>query len=187
MDQVVFRSPTRVVERVLFEDQGGEPLLKEETRHPHSLVWTIREPYMRLAIHCLARVLGCPSFSKDAPSSTRQTWILHPRPPKVPAGRANGASDIDTPPATDVGTDLGSEASDWAGLTEESELSEAEGYILADAVSDFGEDDTVQEGAVFGDQTIRDRDRGEVDGKALRALDDVQEVDSEADADVEDG
>lgn len=191
MGQVVFRGGSGIGdgsldENVLFDGEDGQPVLTEEARHPHSLVWVIPDPYMRLAIHCLARVLGCPSFSKDGPSSVRRTWILHPRPPVSATRRPAGASGIDTPPTTDVGTDLGSETSDWAGLTtEESELSDAEGYILADALSDYGEDDTTAQDIDIGDTTMRE-DTGIGRRGALRALDDVQEVDSEADADIED-
>ncbi|PWN47264.1 hypothetical protein IE53DRAFT_382257 [Violaceomyces palustris] len=78
--------------------------LRELQRSPNALVWCLPDPFLRLAIHCLSRIYGCPSFSKDAhpptpqsnsssttnttttspPFSTnpreRHTWILNPNP-----------------------------------------------------------------------------------------------------------
>ncbi|WFD42183.1 hypothetical protein MPSI1_000822 [Malassezia psittaci] len=51
------------------------------------LVWHIDDAYNRLAVHCVARVLNCPSFSRPVLSharpvggAERHTWILHPNP-----------------------------------------------------------------------------------------------------------
>lgn len=59
----------------------------ELRRTPSLLVWHIDDAYNRLAVHCVARVLDCPSFSRAvlsgerAPGSVdRHTWILHPNP-----------------------------------------------------------------------------------------------------------
>lgn len=72
------------------------PQLAEISRYPHSIIWILPDPFLRLAVHCLARTLGCPSFSKDPPrrkssdkdqkssssplDSIRQTFILNPNP-----------------------------------------------------------------------------------------------------------
>ncbi|KAN0061797.1 hypothetical protein ACQY0O_005790 [Thecaphora frezii] len=71
------------------ERDNGAAQIVEVQRTPNALVWSIPDPFLRLAVHCLARIYGCPSFSKDAGSisstsaaagQNRQTWILNPNP-----------------------------------------------------------------------------------------------------------
>lgn len=61
----------------------------EVKRTPTALVWRIEEAFARMAVHSVARLLDCPSFSRTVPvrdpatdseSLARMTWILHPNP-----------------------------------------------------------------------------------------------------------
>ncbi|SNX84497.1 uncharacterized protein MEPE_03206 [Melanopsichium pennsylvanicum] len=56
--------------------------LVEFQRTPNALVWLVHDPFLRLVVHCLARVSKCPSFSKDDLSrpGLRFTWILNRNP-----------------------------------------------------------------------------------------------------------
>ncbi|SPO36552.1 uncharacterized protein PSFLO_02023 [Pseudozyma flocculosa] len=92
-----------------IDDDIDAAQIVELQRTPNALVWSIPDPFLRLAVHCLARIHGCPSFSKDAgPSSTstststpaagqqgRHTWILNPNPlargSRRPRRRGTGA------------------------------------------------------------------------------------------------
>ncbi|KAF6767478.1 hypothetical protein PSEUBRA_005100 [Kalmanozyma brasiliensis GHG001] len=60
--------------------QGGQ--LIEFQRTPNALVWLVHDPFLRLIVHCLARVSKCPSFSKDDLSrpGLRFTWVLNRNP-----------------------------------------------------------------------------------------------------------
>ena len=60
--------------------EGGQ--LIEFQRTPNALVWLVHDPFLRLVVHCLARVSRCPSFSKDDPArpGLRFTWILNRNP-----------------------------------------------------------------------------------------------------------
>lgn len=67
----------------------------EVRRTPALLVWHVDDAYNRLAVHCVARVLNCPSFSRPVNTSSvlgseRHTWILHPN-PLVRGQRSRGA------------------------------------------------------------------------------------------------
>ncbi|KAE8271618.1 hypothetical protein A4X09_0g714 [Tilletia walkeri] len=141
--------------------QDAEPCVLEISSAPHSLRWHVPSPLLRYAVHCLARIHGCPSFSKDAPAQSsnlpgsgaarRETWILNPNPaargvrsrvnaasrrsgvvhaiPISTAQSRNGAVGLDTPPTTDIGTDIGTDSE--AGIYESS--SEAEHHATAAA------------------------------------------------------
>lgn len=120
--------------------------LFEVARNPHNLVLSVPDPFMRLAIHCLSRILACPSFSKDGPRDAdkvhaRQTWILKGRCYGVTRRRPTASnlegsiaslaapSDLETPPATDPGSDAG-----------QSDLDAASDVGSDWVVSDIGED-----------------------------------------------
>ncbi|SOV03641.1 uncharacterized protein UDID_04415 [Ustilago sp. UG-2017a] len=62
--------------------QGEAGQLIEFQRTANALVWLVHDPFLRLVVHCLARVSRCPSFSKDDPSrpGLRFTWILNRKP-----------------------------------------------------------------------------------------------------------
>lgn len=62
--------------------QGEAGQLIEFQRTANALVWLVHDPFLRLVVHCLARVSRCPSFSKDDPSRAglRFTWILNRKP-----------------------------------------------------------------------------------------------------------
>lgn len=97
-------------------DDERDFTIHQSSRNPHNLVWEVPDAFLRLVVHCLARVLQCPTFSKDSPSG-RQTWILNPRPGRGCVSLSH--SMIDTPPATDIGTDIASDLaseidSEWA-------------------------------------------------------------------------
>lgn len=61
---------------------GKDGQLIEFQRTPNALVWLVHDPFLRLIVHCLARVSHCPSFSKDDASrpGLRFTWILNRNP-----------------------------------------------------------------------------------------------------------
>jgi hypothetical protein len=85
------------------------------SKNPHNLVWEVPDSFLRLAVHCLARVLHCPTFSKDNLLGQRQTWILNPHPGRGNVEASLSHSMLDTPPTTDIGTDAGTDiASDLA-------------------------------------------------------------------------
>ncbi|UZJ53566.1 hypothetical protein CBS101457_002886 [Exobasidium rhododendri] len=110
--------PDALVDLNSHDDQRDLRII-QVSKNPHNLVWEIPDAFLRLAVHCLARVLHCPTFSKDG-ANGRQTWILNPKPGKGYSGTASMShSMLDTPPPTDVGTDVASEMaseidSDWA-------------------------------------------------------------------------
>lgn len=76
--------------RVIVAHPSGreEGALVELKQTPTLLIWRAEDASARLAIHCVARTLNCPSFSRSAPASgpnpaegtERTTWILHPNP-----------------------------------------------------------------------------------------------------------
>lgn len=166
--------------------------LFEVTRNPHNLVWSIPDPFMRLAVHCLARVLSCPSFSKNGVVATdsdggdrrsqpvpgRHTWILNGRAHAAPRAQASvggsgggvvrssarpGAatatlpSDLETPPATDVGSEMASDVaaseiasepdSDWV-VSDLAEDEEAEEIEVVGADSEGAWDTTIDAASV---------------------------------------
>ncbi|GAC93416.1 hypothetical protein PHSY_000981 [Pseudozyma hubeiensis SY62] len=93
--------------RVLLDDQFNFPQSSEDInlddvkpgglvgqvvefqRTPNALVWLVEDPFLRLVVHCLSRVLKCPSFSKDDTTrpGLRFTWILNPNPMARKRGR----------------------------------------------------------------------------------------------------
>jgi len=76
--------------RVILAHPSGreEGALIELKQTPTLLIWRSEDACSRLAIHCVARTLNCPSFSRTIPASgtdplsgtKRTTWILHPNP-----------------------------------------------------------------------------------------------------------
>lgn len=111
---------------------ADEPCIYEISAAPHSLRWYVPSPLLRYAVHCLARLHNCPSFSKEAiaflpqRATRRETWILNPNPAArgarqgnnlagpsgQPAGpRRSGGNGVglETPPTTDIGTDVGTD------------------------------------------------------------------------------
>lgn len=72
--------PTVDLDMVKPGQEGGQ--LVEFQRTPNALVWLIHDPFLRLVVHCLARVCKCPSFSKDdvARPGLRFTWVLNRNP-----------------------------------------------------------------------------------------------------------
>lgn len=165
LEQDVFLRPDRKDAIVLIDlpatytddikEATSDNQLLEIQRTPHNLIWSTSDPFKRLTIHCLARVYGCTSFSKDTPgspsqSASRQTWILKSRAAQRRQERLSHLTnpvtrhigDLETPPTTDIGTDIGSElaseiASDLA--------SNIDGHSDW-AVSDIGEEDDEMEG-----------------------------------------
>lgn len=126
LDQDVFLAPdVHVAPRrdtlidLNSHDDERDLRIVEVGKTAHNMVWEVPDAFLRLLVHCLARVHHCPTFSKDSMGG-RQTWILNPRPGR---GRVGGAhlshSMLDTPPTTDVGTDVASDMaseveSEWA-------------------------------------------------------------------------
>ncbi|KAL9934550.1 hypothetical protein V8E36_006325 [Tilletia maclaganii] len=146
------------------EEDDDEPCIVELASAPHSLRWSVPSPLLRYAVHCLARIHGCPSFSKDATTTTaatgasssksrvpprRETWILNPNPAargtrrsgmggasgqaaagsrRSGGGGASALTDqgqrrgagLETPPTTDIGTDIGTDSE--LGFSTEHEL-----------------------------------------------------------------
>ena len=90
LQQTVHLPDTQAYEtpRVLVAHPDGTPLLVELRRSPTALVWKVDDAYDRLAVHCVARVLECPSFSRTVPAggmragwhAERHTWVLNPNP-----------------------------------------------------------------------------------------------------------
>ncbi|KAJ1028973.1 hypothetical protein NDA18_002605 [Ustilago nuda] len=132
--------------------QGEAGQLIEFQRTANALVWLVHDPFLRLVVHCLARVSRCPSFSKDDPSRAglRFTWILSRKPmargcrrdrrvsvsswaisaPTATLGlngarrpsEARVAAGIETPPTTDFDSATESES----GVESESEVDRQE-------------------------------------------------------------
>ncbi|KAJ9479014.1 hypothetical protein PHBOTO_002485 [Pseudozyma hubeiensis] len=74
-----------------IKPDGKHGQVVEFQRTPNALVWLVQDPFLRLVVHCLSRVLKCPSFSKDDTSrpGLRFTWILNPNPMARKRGRRN--------------------------------------------------------------------------------------------------
>ncbi|SJX63001.1 uncharacterized protein SRS1_13824 [Sporisorium reilianum f. sp. reilianum] len=95
--------PTVHLDSVTADAVGGQ--LVEFQRTPNALVWLVHDPFLRLIVHCLARVSRCPSFSKDdvARPGLRFTWILNRNPLARRSRRGRrvsvSSSTMDTPPA----------------------------------------------------------------------------------------
>lgn len=123
------------------DDDERDFSVHQISRNAHNIIWQVPDSFLRLTVHCLARVLHCPSFSKDGPAG-RQTWILNPRPGAGVAPVSLSHSMIDTPPTTDIGTDIASDLasefdSDWAF----SDIDESDSIVLVDSVHEG--DDTI--------------------------------------------
>lgn len=110
----------------------------EIARTHHNLVWNIPDPFLRLIVHCLARTMACPTFSKGA--DPRHTWILKGKSylskPQAQMRQPGIPSDLETPPATDIGSEIASDVaseteSDWA--ISEATDNEAEANMHGDA------------------------------------------------------
>ncbi|CAD6884166.1 unnamed protein product [Tilletia controversa] len=111
--------------------RDSEPCVMEISSAPHSLRWHIPSPLLRYAVHCLARMHGCPSFSKDAVQASnsnsngtpsqrvqnagpvrREIWILNPNPAArgarsrapAPAPRRSTLQAALQPPSTGTAT-----------------------------------------------------------------------------------
>lgn len=184
LEQDVFLRPDRKDAIVLIDlpatytddvkDVTSDNRLMEIQRTPHNLVWSTSDPFKRLTIHCLARVYGCTSFSKDAPgspteSASRQTWILKSRAAqRQQQQRLTHASnpltrhigDLETPPTTDIGTDVGSELASEVTSDVASNLDGNSDW----AVSDIGEEDNEMEGEV----TVLPNDDRDVSAMGIR-------------------
>lgn len=88
--EYVHTSEEMFASRELLAHPSGrvEGALVELKQTPTLLVWRVENASARLAIHCVARTLNCPSFSRSTPASgpdrvdetERTTWILHPNP-----------------------------------------------------------------------------------------------------------
>jgi hypothetical protein len=139
------------VPTVALDEVQRQGQLVEFQRTPNALVWLVHDPFLRLVVHCLARVSRCPSFSKDDPSrpGLRFTWILnknpHARRPR--RGRRVSVSSsavsaevrpvavgamgvLDTPPTTDFDSQTETESeleSDLDSLAESVQLVELGG------------------------------------------------------------
>lgn len=135
LGQDIFLHPDRTQAVTLIDLNRGQMCaqqkddlrLTELTRNPHNLVWAIADPFKRLTIHCLARVYGCASFSKDTSDGVgRQTWILKGQAQQkstsgsASMGLQSAVGNFDTPPTTDIGSELASDltssigdSSDW--------------------------------------------------------------------------
>lgn len=69
-------------------DADEKAVVVEARRSPSLLIWKVDDAYNRLAVHCIARVLQCPSFSRTCMvgspqtgwSTERHTYIMHPNP-----------------------------------------------------------------------------------------------------------
>lgn len=120
------------------QDDDRDFRIHQISKNPHNMVWQVSDAFLRLTIHCLARVLHCPTFSKDAPNG-RQTWILHPRSGRGNMSSSLGHSMIDTPPITDIGTDVSEMESEWAMSEIEEDLSFTDEESSFEAI---GDDDT---------------------------------------------
>ncbi|KAI3627509.1 hypothetical protein CBS14141_001510 [Malassezia furfur] len=89
-------APREILARPASSVRNSTAIL-EVRRTPALLVWHIDDAYNRLAVHCVARVLNCPSFSRPVLSGDRatggqerHTWILHCNP--LVRGRRTRAS-----------------------------------------------------------------------------------------------
>jgi hypothetical protein len=121
LHQDVFLAPESISQSSYLIDLSSKDderdfTIHQVSRNPHNLVWEVPDAFLRLVVHCLARVMQCPTFSKDSPNG-RQTWILNPKPGRGCVSLSG--SMIDTPPATDIGTDVASDIaseidSEWA-------------------------------------------------------------------------
>lgn len=165
LEQDIFLLPDRKDAIVLidlpstFSDDSQEANLDnrliEIQRTPHNLIWFTSDPFKRLTVHCLARVYGCTSFSKDVPGSSsqplsRQTWILKSRAAQRKQEqrfthalnpKTKHLGDLETPPTTDIGTDVGSELASEIASEVASNIDSHSDW----AVSDIGEEDEIEE------------------------------------------
>ncbi|PWZ02419.1 hypothetical protein BCV70DRAFT_186580 [Testicularia cyperi] len=141
--------------------EGGQ--IVEFQRTPNALVWLVHDPFLRLVVHCLARVYGCPSFSKDdvARPGLRFTWILNKNPLSRRGRRGRRASvSSSTMSVTAAESARNAEAAipgrlrALAGALEtppttdfdsqtESELESADADVNADADADADADDDI--------------------------------------------
>ncbi|GJE97724.1 hypothetical protein PsYK624_139450 [Phanerochaete sordida] len=128
---------------------GGTPVgtlgvIREVERTHMQLVWEINDDaFARYVVHCCARYHNVVSFSKDTAAAglspaKRLTYILRPhvtRPHQNPLSAPQG---LDTPPATDLGTDFDSVGGTDHGTDAdlESTLDVESDFVFSEADSD---------------------------------------------------
>lgn len=176
---------------------GEAGQLIEFQRTPNALVWLVHDPFLRLVVHCLARVSKCPSFSKDDPNrGLRFTWVLNKNPlarkgrrgrrvsvsssaisTPLPAVRTLAGA-LDTPPTTDFDSQTESE---FAGDTDEGESLAGSTVLVKGEEREEGGEGTDEDEA----EILRRVRRWAIDSHRQRdAADEAHEAEDEGEAEA---
>ena len=137
---------------------SDEPTIVQVSRLPHSIIWSIQDPFVRFLVHAIARYYRVVSFTKSDPSTPERklVYLLRPNMPARtldPAGMPKKG--LETPPSTEwemsgsvlsESDDVTSSAAETASLLS-SDDADAESLLGSevDSVEDETErDETVQ-------------------------------------------
>ncbi|EFP77043.1 uncharacterized protein PGTG_02999 [Puccinia graminis f. sp. tritici CRL 75-36-700-3] len=96
-------------------EPSAEPSIVEISRSPHMLNWEVPNPFGRYLVHCVARYYGIVSFSRPLPSPSNPTpshsqrtvvCMVKAHFPTRRGSRIDGNQSLDTPPTTDLDSEL---------------------------------------------------------------------------------
>lgn len=115
----------RVLDQTLYPDPGlasprlasataqevSQPTIIEITRSPHMLTWDVPDPFARYLVHSVARYYSIVSFTRHVSRSgqTPQKVVCMVKahlPTRQGRRRLGGSQALDTPPTTDLGSEL---------------------------------------------------------------------------------
>ncbi|CAH7688841.1 hypothetical protein BY996DRAFT_7192368 [Phakopsora pachyrhizi] len=100
----------------LIQDEFSEPLVIELTRSPHMLSWEVPNPFGRYLVHCVARYHRIVSYTRQTNSNDRSgtgvgdhrkvICMVKAHYPTRRGRRVDGYESLDTPPYTDIDSEL---------------------------------------------------------------------------------
>lgn len=137
------------------QSSSDEPTIVQVSRLPHSLIWSIQDPFVRFLVHAIARYYRVVSFTKSDPSSSADRRLVYLLRPNMPARTLDPATmpkqGLETPPSTEweassvmytgnSSDDTPSSAAETASLLS-SDDADAESLLGSEADSVDGHDD----------------------------------------------
>ncbi|KAG0143948.1 hypothetical protein CROQUDRAFT_95639 [Cronartium quercuum f. sp. fusiforme G11] len=124
LDPTLYPNIEQPARPTLELNQDPQPTIVEFTRSPHKLAWDVPDPFARYLVHSIARYYGIISFSRQRLQPNRQpqqmVWMVRAHLPTQQGSRVDGRRSLDTPPTTDIGSELSTaELSDVPSTTDD--------------------------------------------------------------------
>ncbi|EGG01355.1 uncharacterized protein MELLADRAFT_73010 [Melampsora larici-populina 98AG31] len=124
IDPTIYPSSDLVSSRSVDVEHTPQPTIVELLRSPHKVTWDIPDPFARYLVHAVARYYGIVSFARQIsrPTQAPQRLVVMVRAhlPTRQGMRQDGRQSLDTPPTTDLGSELSTaELSDFLSSTDD--------------------------------------------------------------------